>query len=650
MSLEEGLKALQQQNYGEAVQFLEDYCQQSADVQSAFYLQGKIALARAYRGNNQRQDALELGTELEAHLDREVSRWAQGFLSILDAEEKSSGMDSIGKTNKRMERAGRSLETGVRLSKQGKGGNLWLATLGTMLLLFAIVFAFFLALCLLINSSVLVPGLIIAAVLSLIFYGVLFLISPWLIDSLQSQLHQIRWVNLAEIKRLSPESASVIQRVCREKSLKPPKLGIVDDPNPTAFTYGSFPGPARLVVSQGLFACLDDDEVATVYAHELSHIVYSDLALMTIGSIFSQLPYFLSVSAWRKSHSLPKNWQPLARLGAIAADILYELATYPLLHLSRTREYFADHSAAQTTGNPNGLSRALVKIAAGILQESKQTEQPSRLLASTRTLAIYDPRLASVAGSAYQITTEGRKLSQVFLWDVFNPWSDWMELHSTHPLTGKRLRMLAKYAQQLNLDIQFDLAEVLQEGEKLDKKRLRGTFILEMLVFTAPIWGTIMGLLMAWLFIKKGDLGRAFWAFGLMGLGLGTLVRLLSRYPSLRSARSADIFSLMSDPYISSLAGCPVQLKGKLVGTDREMRLQDRTGQIFVSYSSPWQQIQPLLPEEVRVGGWFRRGATVWLDLREITQKNLAVRGDSRLWPTVFALVATAIGFCLWRF
>ena len=266
-------------------------------------------------------------------------------------------------------------------------------------------------------------------------------------------------------------------------------------------------------------------------------------------------------------------------------------------------------------------------------------------------MAIYDPRLASVAGSAYQITTEGRKLSQVFLWDVFNPWSEWMELCSTHPLTGKRLRMLAKYAQQLNLDTQFDLKEVLQEGEKLDKKRLSGTFILEMLVFTAPIWGTMMGLLMAGLFVRKGDLVRAFWAFGLMGLGLGTLVRVLSRYPSLRSASSTDIFSLMSDPYISPLGGCPVQLKGKLIGTDREeIRLQDRTGQIFASYSSPWQQIQPLLPEEVRVGGWFRRGATVWLDLREITQNHLTVRGDSRLWSTIFALVVTAIGFCLWRF
>jgi outer membrane protein assembly factor BamD (BamD/ComL family) len=85
MSLEEGLKALQQQNYAEAVKLLESYCQQSTDFGSPLYIQGKMALARAYRGNNQLQNAMDLGIELEEHLDREVSSWASAFLSILSA-------------------------------------------------------------------------------------------------------------------------------------------------------------------------------------------------------------------------------------------------------------------------------------------------------------------------------------------------------------------------------------------------------------------------------------------------------------------------------------------------------------------------------------------------------------------------------------
>jgi Zn-dependent protease with chaperone function len=42
------------------------------------------------------------------------------------------------------------------------------------------------------------------------------------------------------------------------------------------------PDTARLVVSKGLFTYLDDDEAATVYAHELGHIVHWDFALMTL--------------------------------------------------------------------------------------------------------------------------------------------------------------------------------------------------------------------------------------------------------------------------------------------------------------------------------------------------------------------------------
>ena len=85
---------------------------------------------------------------------------------------------------------------------------------------------------------------------------------------------------------------SVIEQVCADKQLKQPNLGLIDDQNPTAFTYGSLPDTARLVVSQGLFTYLDDDEAATVYAHELGHIVHWDFALMTLGSTLVQIMFF----------------------------------------------------------------------------------------------------------------------------------------------------------------------------------------------------------------------------------------------------------------------------------------------------------------------------------------------------------------------
>jgi Zn-dependent protease with chaperone function len=78
-------------------------------------------------------------------------------------------------------------------------------------------------------------------------------------DLTQSWLYQTRWVSLVEVEEKSPETAQVIRQVCERKNLKQPRLGIIDDQNPTAFTYGSLPNSARVVVSEGLFTYLDED-------------------------------------------------------------------------------------------------------------------------------------------------------------------------------------------------------------------------------------------------------------------------------------------------------------------------------------------------------------------------------------------------------
>ena len=94
----------------------------------------------------------------------------------------------------------------------------------------------------------------------------------------------------------------------------------------------------------------------------------------------------------------------------------------------------------------NALSRALVKIAYGIVEEGSRQEEPSTLLEGTRALGIYDAKAATSTGTAYDcIASSPEKIGRVFLWDMFNPWGWWMELNSTHPLTGKRVRALSTY-------------------------------------------------------------------------------------------------------------------------------------------------------------------------------------------------------------
>ena len=252
--------------------------------------------------------------------------------------------------------------------------------------------------------------------------------------------------------------------------LKQPKLGIIDDQNPTAFTYGSLPNSARLVVSQGLFTYLEDEETAAVYAHELGHIVHWDFAVMTVASTLIQICYLIYIFARRMGSRGSSKSKDAFQSAALVAYIFYFIGSYLLLYLSRTREYFADHFAAETTGNPNALSRALVKIAYGIVEEGSRNPEPSRLLEGTRALGIYDAKAATATGTAYRIASSPEKVGRVFLWDMFNPWGWWMELSSTHPLTGKRVQALSTYAEQLGLEIEFDMGKIIGEGNHLSKK------------------------------------------------------------------------------------------------------------------------------------------------------------------------------------
>jgi len=234
-----------------------------------------------------------------------------------------------------------------------------------------------------------------------------------MMDLTQNWLYHTRWVSLAEIESLSPETAKVIQKVYQQKKLSSVRLGIIDDQNPTAFTYGSFPNSARLVVSQGLFTYLDDEEIATVYAHELGHIVHWDFAVMTLASTLVQITYLIYTTAHRLGRSGSSKAKDAAGTVAAVAYLFYIAGTYLLLYLSRTREYFADHFAAETTGNPNALSRALVKIAYGILEEGQTATEPSRLLEGTRALGIYDAKAATSTGTAYRISSEPEKIGRV---------------------------------------------------------------------------------------------------------------------------------------------------------------------------------------------------------------------------------------------
>lgn len=121
-----------------------------------------------------------------------------------------------------------------------------------------------------------------------------------------------------------------------------------------------------IAVTDGLLRKLELNEVAAVLAHEVSHIRSNDLWVMGVAdmisrvtntmSLFGQLLFILNLPLVLFTE-VSMNWFAIILL--VIAPSLSALAQ---LALSRTREYDADLNAANLTGDPDSLARALMKI------------------------------------------------------------------------------------------------------------------------------------------------------------------------------------------------------------------------------------------------------------------------------------------------
>ena len=663
MSLRSGLDAYKQGHYQEAIHILEEFSQNSLELTSPDYLTSQMCLFKAYQAIGDLETATIIWQKLIQSDHPKAQKWARANRITPPPKTETQ---AATKPSVKPSVAGRAATVGVSLAMKGIGGSLALASGVTIALLFGMVFILGLSIALISNSSDPVMGLAIAISITIVFNFAAFFLSPFLMDFTQSWLYQTRWVNLADIEKLSPETAKIIRQVCQQKNITTPRFGIIDDQNPTAFTYGSLPNSARLVVSQGLFTYLDDDEVATVYAHELGHIVHWDFAVMTVASTLVQICYLVYSTARRITRGGGDNKiKDAIETAGFVAYIFYVIGTYLLLYLSRTREYFADHFAAETTGNPNGLSRALVKIAYGIVEEGSRAKEPSRLIEGTRALGIYDHKAATSTGTAYRISSDPQKVGRVFLWDMFNPWGWWMELNSTHPLTGKRIRALSTYSEQLGLETEFDMGRIIGEGKTLNKSKLYGNFFLDNVLYGAETIGFIGGLIVGIFMLSTSSNPGLVLGSPLIGLGVGILIKALIMFPDYSKAIATDILTLMSDPYASPLRGQPASLQGKLIGRGdagykfgSDLKLQDPSGMLYLRYASRFgpignflfgmKRVESLIGQKVGTTGWFRRGIMPWMDLIQLEGENgTVVHSYHRFWSFLMGGGSVILGIVL---
>lgn len=129
-----------------------------------------------------------------------------------------------------------------------------------------------------------------------------------------------------------PRLQNVVEGLCRALGLSKPRLHIVPDAAPNAFSAGRGPTHASLAVTRGLLEGMNRLELEGVIAHELSHV--------------------------RDGGVLPATFA--AAIGMLVPIPL--LAQLPRLALAKGREIEADAKAVATTRYPPGLASALRSI------------------------------------------------------------------------------------------------------------------------------------------------------------------------------------------------------------------------------------------------------------------------------------------------
>lgn len=212
----------------------------------------------------------------------------------------------------------------------------------------------------------------------------------------------------------NPRLWRIIENLAITDGLPMPRVYIMEDPAPNAFTTGRDPKHAAVCATTGLLAVMNDDELQGVFAHELGHDKNYDIRVAMVAfaltAVISLIADVIIRMTWFRGNNRNNNNNQLIMVFAIVAAILAPLVAGLIqLAVSRSREYLADATGALTTRYPEGLISALQKI--------------------ERTGSITQKQNSSTAHLFFANPLRGHGLSNLF---------------STHPPIDERIKRLQK--------------------------------------------------------------------------------------------------------------------------------------------------------------------------------------------------------------
>lgn len=167
----------------------------------------------------------------------------------------------------------------------------------------------------------------------------------------------------------APELFAMILELADRYGMPMPKVAIIQSAMPNAFATGRNPNNALVAVTTGILQRLTRRELRAVLGHELAHVANRDMKVLAISNFFVTLTSFLMTMFFfnmlfgRRDAGGGSAPFMIAYLVTI---LVYFVGKLLVLALTRYREYGADHTGAEISGDPGGLADALQKISMGM--------------------------------------------------------------------------------------------------------------------------------------------------------------------------------------------------------------------------------------------------------------------------------------------